>query len=139
MNNFSSSSPKLPALLSVLFTVRSDYSAELCIHNDNAALHVTVIHDGFPLCSYEADQSTIIELTVQDHEAIIILVRHESAIVASGIYEVDMRLVETIGEVLLRRMESNIALHQDETTMLNRALEEGIERAMRAAAQEATR
>ncbi len=107
-----------PVLLHASFAMHSDYSATLYLRTNNAPeVEITVIHDNIMDTTgheFPGDESDAIALTVQDKECIIVLARGESDIIASAILQVECRLVEQIGDLLLPVAMTNIILDQHE-------------------------
>ncbi len=110
-----------PVLLSALFSAGTDYHATLRIVGHNAeSLQISVIHDSiYGLSSdFFAGNEESAALSVQDRETIVILARNESSVVASGVFEIDTSLVETLGALLRPCMMSNLLFDQCEESIV---------------------
>ncbi len=118
-----------PVLVSCIFTAASDYHATLRIvgHND-PSLQISIIHDSILglRSDFFAGNEQSSELAVQDKETIVILVRDESSIVASGIFEVDTGLVETLGALLRPCTMHDLLFDQCETSVIQVGCEQAL-------------
>lgn len=116
-----------PAQIIVVFScLVGDIKAHLQLSAGNdAALAITVMHEestAGKLLAYGLDGDGRMQVEVRDHESLTIIVRHESDIVACGVFEVDLALIDCIGVILAPRATSNLIVDQCEGQVIQRGL-----------------
>ena len=106
-----------PVIISVLFSADDAFhgAVSFVAHNDRQ-LRLSILHertDG-SIASYDlAGDETLIATQVSDAEALVLLARRSGAIVASAVFEIDLSLVESVGQLLIPRSLCNILLSQE--------------------------
>ncbi len=102
-----------PPSLTALFTMRSDFCADLSLTTRGAfGTIITVLHEGLHDVAVHiliGDDS--LALSVQDGESLTIMARCEGTIIGCGVFEVDTSTsVSKMGILLIPRALSNLIL-----------------------------
>ena len=109
-------------LLNVAFVRECDYHARVRVasHQD-AKLQVSILHESLLMSMQDIAGDAISNtILVMDKESLTIIARRNSLVVAAGIFEVDVSLIETIGAVLSPRCTSNLIVDQHEVQSFGR-------------------
>ena len=106
----------IPVWISVTFTESADWHARLRISaNNDESLAITVIHESV-VGIVERDlagNAMIDALAVQNGETLTILVRNDHGeIIACGVYEVDLSLIERLSAILRPTIASGLLVDQ---------------------------
>lgn len=105
----------LPAILHVQYRPLDEFSANVRLKIDISQHYVTILHDGAcAVAGYELEAGQAVELTMSDSEAVALLIRFEGCIVASAILQVETRLMDEIGAILLPISTHNVIIDQTE-------------------------
>ena len=119
-----------PPSLTALFTMRSDFCADLSLTTRGAfGTIITVLHEGLHDVAVHiliGDDS--LALSVQDGESLTIMARCEGTIIGCGVFEVDTSTVQVLGTLLIPRALSNLIVNQCKTETLAAGIEAALER-----------
>lgn len=107
----------MTALFSLLFLILGDGRAVLRITGHNPApMDITVIHETIfgKAELYTLPGNGTLTLNVRDNEAILLLCRIDSGLVASAVLAVDTGQAEVIGAIAMPSAVSGVIFDQDE-------------------------
>ncbi len=120
----------LPVWLTATFADGCGCHAQLRLSANNApALTITVLHETISdVLAHDLAGNENLEIEVQDNETLTILARNASSeIIACGVYEVDLGLIERLGAVLQPKLSSNLIVDQ----CAQKIVESAVDRALR--------
>ena len=104
-----------PTCISILFSCDNTFQGALSVYSkSDAALTLTLsLQHAGRVRSWDLDgDSDLIGIDFQDADALIILARRSGAIVASGIFEIDVALAG-VGQLLIPRSLNNLLVTQE--------------------------